>query len=263
MLSALLWVYLISILFITLLGGSLPLMRKRGVSGGPAFPLGESFTAGVFLALSLAIMLPAGSHLLQVFVPQINYPLGSLLAIIAFMFLLSLEHLSIHLSEKNKRPESTQTGPAIPIIMTVMIAIPSFFLGTALGISDPADALFIFVAIMAHKGTAGFALALTMTKSTLSRPQIYLLYFCFAAATPLGIFIGADISAFLSGALMKTVKGVILSLAAGTFLYLGSLHGLRYSPLITNCCSRKGFVALLAGLIITLAVRYILGNAHH
>jgi len=50
--------------------------------------------------------------------------------------------------------------------MTIMIAIPSFFLGTALGMNRLA-----VVAIMAHKGSAGFALALNMARSRLSRGQ--------------------------------------------------------------------------------------------
>ena len=54
----------------------------------------------------------------------------------------------------------------IPVVMTIMIAIPSFFLGTALGMNRLA-----VVAIMAHKGSAGFALALNMARSRLSRGQ--------------------------------------------------------------------------------------------
>ena len=70
--------------------------------------------------------------------------------------------------------------------MTTMIAIPSFFLGAALGVSDMPAALMIFLAIIIHKGTAAFALALKMVRSTMTRKQSLLLFSCFCCSTPPG-----------------------------------------------------------------------------
>ena len=143
-----------------------------------------------------------------------------------------------------------------------MIAIPSFLLGTALGVSRTFSAFFILVAILAHKGSAGFGLALTIVRSTLTRTQAYIVYGLFAISTPLGILVGADIHQFLRGDTMIIVKAFILSAAAGIFLYMCTLHGFRDTPLVKHCSGVKGFSIMLVGLILTALVRLILGLAH-
>lgn len=256
------WFFLVCILAVALAGGYLPLLR--GEAGGDGrvreFPLGQAFAAGVFMALALALMLPASFHLLGRSFPGVPFPVASLLILAAYVTLLSLEHWVARLER-----DSGQSGGSrlIPVVMTVMIAIPSFFLGTALGMSRLAAEVAIFVAIMAHKGSAGFALALNMARSRLSRRQSILLYLTFACATPLGILVGDDLRSSLQGSGMVLLKGVVLAMAAGTFLYLATLHELRRTPLIEQCGRVKGFAAMASGLLLTLGVKLLLGEAHH
>ncbi len=258
------WMSLVSVLLIAFAGGYLPLFRPDRARQASGFPLGQAFAAGVFLALSLTIMLPSAFQVLHKAFPNVDYPLASGIAITAFLFLLGLEHLtSRFMAGAQDDTREALSSPVIPIIMTVMIAIPSFFLGTALGISETTAALLIFIAIMAHKGSAGFALALKMVRSTLTRPQTFLIFSLFAFSTPLGIIVGEDVHQYLTGHAMMVVKGVILSLAAGTFLYMGTLHEMRHTSLIENCASRRGFLTMLAGLLLTAFVRLLLGEAHH
>jgi zinc transporter ZupT len=261
-LSAFQWISLVGILFVAFAGGYMPLFHPEKVKSEEGFPSGEAFAAGVFLALSLTIMLPSGTVLFKKLFPGLDYPLASLVAIISFLFLLSLEHLTIHLSEDSAH-ESGSSSPVIPLIMTVMIAVPSFFLGAALGVSSWSAELFIFIAIVAHKGSAGFALALKMTKSSLTRKQTFIVFSLFALSTPFGILIGADVRQIFSGMAIIAVKAFIISMAAGVFLYMSTLHELRRTPLITTCCTKKGFLLLLAGFILTAFVRFLLGEAHH
>ena len=264
MLTPFQWISLLSILLIAFAGGYLPLFRPHRAREANGFPLGQAFAAGVFLALSLTIMLPSAFQLLHKAFPNVDYPLASVIAITAFLFLLGIEHLtSFIMAGAQDDTHEALSSPVIPIIMTIMIAIPSFFLGTALGISETTAALLICIAIMAHKGSAGFALALKMVRSTLTRPQIFLLFSLFAFSTPLGIIVGEDVHQYLTGNTMMIVKGVILSLAAGTFLYMGTLHEMRHAPLIEHCCSKRGFLTMLAGMLLTAFVRLLLGEAHH
>lgn len=257
------WFCIVSILVVTTLGGFFPLFRPRQARRADGFPRGQSFAAGVFIALSLVIMLPAGLHLLGQAFPQAHFPLASLLAVCAYCFLLGLEQAVKHLHAHRAAHTSTLTTPTIPIIMTVMIAIPSFLLGTALGISTQTSAVMILVAILAHKGTAAFALALKMVRSTLPRPLVFVVFALFALATPIGIFAGEDAHAYLTGHTMLIVKGCILSLAAGTFLYMSTLHELQHTPMIVHCRSRPGFTMMLIGFAVTVLVRILLGEAHH
>lgn len=266
MLTGLQWFYLICILLITFAGGYVPLFRQDKAKRDEGFPSGQAFTVGVFLSLSLTLMLPSAFHLLQQAFPGVDYPIASIIAIVAFVFLLSLEHVTVHIKLKMKITRKiTDEGLApasIPIIMTVMIAIPSFFLGTALGVSDTSAAVFIFVAIMTHKSSAGFALALKMVRSTLTRIQTFTIFSMFACSTPIGILVGADVHQYLGGHTMLVVKGAILSLAAGTFLYMSTLHDFRHSPMIANCGSKKGFLFMFCGFVITALVRLLIGEAH-
>ncbi|MCH7973316.1 MAG: ZIP family metal transporter [Bacteroidetes bacterium] len=263
MLSNLQWIFLASILFITIGGGYAPLFGKKSRAGQLGFPRGEAFAAGVFLALSLTIMLPSGLHLLSVSFPKFNFPLASLIAITTFLVLLGMEQFTTHLKNSREITKDTPPPGIIPIIMTIMIAIPSFFLGTALGIGKVQTELFIFIAIIMHKGTAAFALTLKMVNSTLTRTQTLITFSLFAFATPFGIFIGADAQQYLTSDTMVLIKGIILSLASGTFLYMATLHDLDHTALIKNCRDKRGYLMILLGFIITALVRFLLGEAHH
>ena len=263
MLTGLQWTYLICIVLVAFTGGYLPLFRPQKARQAKGFPFGQAFAAGVFLALAFTIMLPSAFQLFRRAFPNVDYPLASIIAIAAFLFLLFLEHLTAHVKEFEGSSEEGLSPSSFPIIMTIMIAIPSFFLGTALGVSESAAAAMIFIAIMAHKGSAGFALALKMARSTLTRPQTFMIFSMFALSTPIGIIVGEDVRQYLSGHTMLVVKGAILSLAAGTFLYMGVLHELKHTPLIVNCCTRKGFLVMICGFVVTALVRLLLGEAHH
>ncbi len=254
------WFALICILMAAVIGGYFPLIRRDLVKG-EGFPLGQAFSAGVFLALSLIIMLPNGSHLFKKALPHVGYPLASVAALVAYLTLLALGHAG-NAERSAAVREDLLTTPLIPVIMTVMIAIPSFLLGTALGISDTSAALVIFVAIMLHKGSAGFALALAMARSTMTPMQSFALYGLFACSTPLGIILGADVHEYLTGHAMILVKATILSLASGVFFYMGTLHEMKHAPLIIHCCTVRGFVTMLAGLGLTALVRLMVGLAH-
>jgi zinc transporter ZupT len=257
------WFSLITILLVTYAGGLYPLLRQQKARQSNGFPFGQAFTSGVFIALSLTLMFPSALHLLNKAFVDLDYPVASIIAIAAFLFLLGLEHITRHIHHKSKSIGDQLTPPTIPIIMTVMIAIPSFFLGTALGVSETSAALFIWIAIMVHKSSAAFALVLKMILSTLTKNQTLLIFSLFALSTPIGIVFGQDIHQYLSADTMVLVKGTILSLAAGTFLYMSTLHDLEHSPLMKVCSSKKGFFILICGFLITALVRLLIGAAHH
>lgn len=120
------WFSICVIFLVAFLGGYYPLAKREISRSARGFPAGESFTAGVFLALSLFIMLPAGLHLFSNSFPDIDYPLAAIFVTAAFLLLLALEHISTKLREKENNASGI-SGPVIPMIMTVMIAIPSFF----------------------------------------------------------------------------------------------------------------------------------------
>ena len=256
------WISFAGILICALIGGYYPLIKREEARSVKGFPAGESFTTGVFLALALLIMLPNGFHLFGKAFPSVNFPLASLISVIVFLTLLSIEQAVENTKKQIKDNKIKETPAIIPIIMTVMIAIPSFLMGTALGISEAYSAVFIFVAVIVHKGSAGFGLALKLVRSTLARPLTFIFYSLFAISTPLGILLGADLHNHLNGEIMIVTKAFILSIASGLFLYMSTLHELKHSALIVHCGEKRGFAIMLVGFIITALVRLVLGLAH-
>ena len=57
-------------------------------------------------------------------------------------------------------------------------------------------------------------------------------------------------------------RGTVLAMAAGTFLFMGTLNDLQSAPLIKRCQHWRGFLAMLAGLTVTLCARLLIGEAH-
>ena len=261
--SAFQWLSLMVIVVVAVAGGYVPLFRPERARRAGGFPLGQAFAAGVFLALGLTMMLPSAFALYHRAFPMLDYPVAALVAITAFLVLLGLEHWIGHVDTTvaGSNPAAIPPG-TIPVIMTIMIAVPSFFLGTALGISSTTTAWFILIAIVVHKGSAAFALALKMVRSRLTRTQTLLTFGLFLFATPVGIIVGSDVHQLVGSYSILVVKGTVLSLAAGTFLYMGTLHELRASPLIQDCSSLRGFGMMLAGFILTALVRLLIGVAH-
>lgn len=263
MLTGFQWLSLACILAVTLAGGYLPLVRRERARAARGFPMGQAFSAGVFLALSLTLMLPGGLKLLGKATGGWNFPLGALIAGAAFLLLLSLEHIVGHLRGEAGQDQAALSPPAIPIIMTIMIALPSFLLGTALGVSESNQAVMIAVAIMIHKGSAAFALGLKMVRSTMAPAAVWLLFALFALATPAGILVGQDFHRLLAGQALWIIKGAILSLASGVFLYMSTLHDLKNTPLIVDCRTLRGFAWTSAGFILTVIVRLLIGESQH
>ena len=70
--------------------------------------------------------------------------------------------------------------------------------------------------------------------------------------TPVGIFGGDWLLATTQHDSLLTP--IFSSLAAGTFLYIGTLHGLERASLIRHCCNMKEFFFMLAGFMVMAIV---------
>lgn len=265
MLSPIQIFYLVAILLSAIAGGFLPLVYPNKVKESDGFPRGEAFASGVFLALSLLMMLPSSFSIFRQSLPDVEYPVASIIAVSAFIILLAIEHLTGQVVNDRAAPvDSTENEAApaiIPLLLTGMIAAPSFFLGVALGVSDGTQAKLIFIAIILHKGTAGFALALNMVRSTLTHRQAIILFLAFAVMTPLGLLLGG-VTRQLHPDWLPIFKAIILAMGSGTFLYMATLHELKRAPMIQYCRNPHCFLFMIGGFIVTALVRWIMGEAH-
>ena len=254
------WFSIFAILAATLAGGIPPLRSKDPEPD--RYPLGEAFASGVFLALALTMMLPASFQLFRQALPHVDVPVASLVAISSMLALLGVSHAVRHLEQDIGTDAGAPASPLVPILMTVMIAIPSFFLGAALGVSATEQAVLILIAILLHKSSAAFALALKLSDSSLPIAGVRAVFALFVLATPAGIVFGSLVGTRVGTEALLIARASVLAMAAGTFLFMGTLNELQATPLIRRCQHWRGFAAMLAGLGLTVCARVLIGEAH-
>lgn len=207
---------------------------------------GDAFASGVFLGAALFHMLPEASHHFAQSIPNFHYPLAGLLCACGFLLLLFLERLSL---SKNKNYAT------IPYVLGIIIIVHSLIEGTVLGINTDFSTLsVIFLAILAHKGSEGFALSLTLSRATLTITPIAILIGIFSFMTPLGILMGAITETVFNTKETQLLTAGFNAFAAGTFLYMSTLHHINHHQRLHEAESLLEFFCLLAGVTVMALV---------
>lgn len=236
---------LLVILVVTAVSGIFPFMKKASNPDGFSFPIGDALANGIFLGAGLIHMLSDSAGDFSEL--NIDYPFPFLIAGITVLLFLLMEHIGGTLSKNNKGNLSF-----IAIMATIMLSIHSFFEGAALGISAELSVAFvIFLAIIAHKWAASFALAININRTSLKFVTRITLFGIFVIMTPLGILFGQVAQNYVTNPL---VEPVFTAIAAGTFIYMGTLHGLDRSVLIKDCCNTKQYTFVIIGFAIMAVV---------
>jgi len=167
---------------------------------------------------------------------------------VMFLFLLLLEHVGREIAV-----HKGESSGAFAVLATLMLSVHAFLMGAALGLSGSFSvALVILLAIVAHKWAESFSLSIQINKSSFSLKVNLILFCLFALMTPLGIVLGVSATTTLQQ--YPLLEPTVTALAAGTFLYLGTLHGLENATLITRCCDLKRFWFVILGFAIMAIV---------
>lgn len=236
---------IVFIFLLTVVSGFYPLLKKYKQKL-IQFPIGEALSSGVFLGAGLMHMLAEsaeGYHELGY-----HYPFAFLLAGISFLLLLMLEHFSL----KKQSDKEWHQSSSVPYIAVILLSVHSFLAGAALGITDSIGSLaIIFFAIAAHKWAESLALAIRISKSRISPQSCIILYLIFALMTPIGILVGAQVLSHVAS--NSTLIPTFNALAAGTFLYIGTLHGIKRDIVTDHCCSMSEFFYVVVGFA-TMAI---------
>jgi len=232
----------LTIFVITLVAGWYPFQRKKIKPQHHDFPIGESLASGIFLGAGLLHMLSDSSRSFDRL--GYTYPIAFLLAGSTFLLFLLLEHIGRELYH-----HQGEKHPAFALLAVIMLSIHALLAGAALGLSTVYTVVVaLFFAIIVHKWAASFALAIKINKSDLS-PKMGKVYFAmFSVMTPIGILLGDLVTNSLDH--YVHFAPVFAALAAGTFLYLGTLHGLDRAVMIKQCCSLKYFCYMLIGFAL-------------
>lgn len=239
---------ILAVVVIFLIGVSSGLLPLRfGVSKGEQllFSIGNSLAGGIFLGAGLLHLLPDGIELLG---GVTDYPLAMLLAAGSLGVLLFLEKVIFIDSDTHKLENIGKSSAFEPYLLALILSIHSFIAGAALGIEKTILAsVVLFIAIIAHKGGAAFALGISMVRGGILNRRHIKVILLFSIMTPLGIFLGSALNRTFGSSTGQILEGVFDSLAAGTFIYIAVLDIIEEEFSIPGNEFLK-FFSIIAGL---------------
>lgn len=240
--------FALAIFVVILLAGWYPFRKRIQDDHHIDFPVGETLATGVFLGAALLHMLPEANTLFKSM--GYNYPFAFIITGAVFLIFLWFEHLGKELYH-HKNAEH----PAFALVAWGMLSIHSVMLGAALGLAHYNSVIImLFLAIITHKWAESFAIAVQLNKSSMSMNQSLLFFILFSFMTPLGIYLGWY---FGHGVETNSVfDPILMAASAGTFLYLGTLHGLERCVMVERCCNLGDFSFVIIGfaLMATVAI---------
>lgn len=233
---------------------------------GPAKGLvtyGNSFAGGVLLAAGLIHLLGDANEGFTTAYPDLDYPAAYAMATLAFLLVLGLERV-IPAAAKSGHPEedpesaallSAQKGGGLtPYLLLLTLSIHSLIAGLTLGISSAAGAGVLLVAILAHKGAAGFALGSTFRDARVPPRTRIPALMVFVGSTPLGVLLGGAAASMLGAG--SATEAWFKAIAAGTFIYIATLDIVReeFFPGGSNRLRRLAAAFLGAGIMALVAI---------
>ena len=212
-----------AILGVGLGGGLLARVCAAGPRSAQLFSLGNAFAGGVFLGAGLIHMLPDARAGFSQLLGSHDYPWFAVAAAAGFLVILFLERVCAgqtghtHVAPGTDMPERL----LYPYVLMLVLSLHSVITGIALGTETTiAQAVVILIAVLAHKGTAAFALGVSMLRAHLPPGRFARMIAMFALMTPAGIVLGCGAMRILSGRTEQAFEALFDALAAGTFLYV-------------------------------------------
>jgi len=197
-----------------------------------------SFAAGVLLAVSFFELIPEALELYE----------GSLVIVLIglIVFYLLESFITIHVC-KEEGCESHKIGLMSFFGLGFHSLIDGVIIGVSFGISSVLG-LITTIAIISHEFPEGLIAASLMLGSKLSKKKVVIYSLLVALATP----IGAVLAYLFLGNVGENVLGMLLGLAAGSFLYVAMTNLI---PELHKNVSKMNFVLMLFGILFV----YLLG----
>jgi zinc transporter 1/2/3 len=234
------------IFIISLVGIIYPLKVRARATHNNFLELADAVASGIFLGAALFHMLPNAISGFADVLGHIHYPLAELCCAGGFLLLVFFERLS------GNSPEHQDT---VPYVIAIIIILHSLIEGAVLGINTAfSTASIIFLAIVAHKTSESFALAIILNRTRISFRHLLILVLLFSFMTPLGIALGTSMSLYLQSQMGQLTTAAFNAFAAGTFLYMSTLHHVNHHARTHEGEGLLEFFALVSGLAIMAVI---------
>lgn len=213
------------LIFLTgLTGGLLPLRFGATEASARWLNIGNGFSGGIFLGAGLIHML-ADAHANFASLGG-DYPYAAVVAGLGFLLILMLE--MVVLRGREDVGEMTSGESMRPFLLTFVLSVHSIIAGIALGLEGSlAASVAILTAIVTHKGSAAFALGVSLKSARFAPRRLVTIIAFFSCMTPLGLAIGTVFSQMVTGPTVVRLEAVFDALAAGTFVYVAVLDIIR------------------------------------
>lgn len=209
----------------------------------PILELGDAFASGIFLGAALFHMLPDAISGFANTLNDTHYPIAEFFCACGFLVLLFLERIVQCV------PHIKDAKYAMPYMVALILIIHSLIEGGVLGINATmATAFVIFLAIIAHKSSESFALAVILNRSQITLKSIIVIVGIFSLMTPLGIVLGAKMTLLLPYKSGQVWTAGFNAFAAGTFLYMSTLHHINHHERMHEAENLMEFLFLFVGL---------------
>ena len=250
---------LLSIAVIWLIGlvaGLWPVLTGAEARHDRFFSLGNALAGGVFLGAGLIHLLPDSIDSFGTLLgPDLEYPLASLICAAGFLLVLLIEKVVLRGDEASVAEAASGSASSFaPYVLALVLSVHSVIAGIALGAETAAaTTAALFIAIVAHKSVAAFALGVNLHRAAVARARSVGIVALFAAMTPLGIAIGASLGLVLSDRGAQWFEGTFDALAAGTFLYIAVIDIVEDEFAKPQDLAQK-FVMVLLGIAIMAVV---------
>lgn len=212
-------VSVVTILVVGLIGGAIPIIAGRFEGRRRLVSLGNAFAGGVFLGAGLIHLLPDAAEKLRTLS---DYPIAGLLATAGLAFLLLIDRIIF--SHHDLDETAGRRPPMYPYVLTVILSVHSIIAGISLGLETRVSAaIVILLAIVFHKGSAAFALMVSLYNAGVRDFRQKGILAVFVTMTPLGLIMGMLGTTVLQGTTATLVEGAFDALTAGTFIYVAVL----------------------------------------
>lgn len=236
-----------------LAGGLIPLRISLSDRGRRFLALGNAFSGGIFLGAGVIHMLGDSIETFGSMANAGGFPWALLICCCGFLGILLLEKVLVRRDES----DVAVSGRSVyPYILLLVLSVHSVIAGMTFGLEASMAASFvIFIALIAHKGAAGFALGIGLRSSGARASTHRGLVALFACMTPLGIGLGSILSALIAPNGIAGVEAIFDALAAGTFLYVAIVDIIAETFVKrTDALAKFSLIAAGFGLMAILAL---------
>ncbi len=231
------------IFFVSIATVIYPLKKKKDFKHTESLHLGEAIASGIFLGAAFFHMLPDAIMQFEQYDHGMNYPIPEAICVAGFLLLLFLERLSLATFVHSKT--------SIPYILALILIIHALTEGAALGIGGTLpETVMLLIAILAHKGSESFALCITLLKHQLPFQRVIFIIIFFSLMTPLGIGLGMVMHEMIYAQQGEWFAATFNAFAAGTFLYVSTLHHIHFHQHTQDARGLLEFACLALGAFI-------------